>query len=149
MRYDRLILELFNTRDTNSKRVYDGTYSEEYSFVVARRKYKLIITKVYNWSVGFEDKNGSHAVTGKGDAAKVFGRVLSILIPIINQQKPKVIEFSAHTDQPSRLKLYRAMVRVLAPRVGYVGSEYIEDEVTIFKLTRIEETVPTALVSDD
>jgi hypothetical protein len=57
-------------------------------------------------------KRGSMGITGKGDAARIFGTVLQAIHGYLAQHTPEYIMFTA--DEPSRQRLYAHMVRRLA-----------------------------------
>ena len=63
-------------------------------------------------------RGGTHAITGQGDASLVLGTVIAATkeyLAYIN--KPDYIVFVA--KEPSRIRLYQAMVRRLASTIGY------------------------------
>lgn len=57
-------------------------------------------------------KSGTMGITGKGDAARIFGTVLQATHDYLAMNNPEYIMFTA--DEPSRQKLYAHMVRRLA-----------------------------------
>ena len=49
-------------------------------------------------------------LTGTGNSRKVFGTVIEIVKDYTNKNKPNAIYFTAANDEPSRIKLYDAMI---------------------------------------
>jgi hypothetical protein len=71
------------------------------------------------WSLMF-DVGGEMDVTGRGDASRVFATVLDAIQRFIRAQSPKRIAFDAEKSKSgSRIRLYTALVKRFASRVGY------------------------------
>lgn len=71
------------------------------------------------WSLMF-DVGGDMDVTGRGDASRVFATVLDAIQRFIRAQSPKRISFDAEKSKSgSRIRLYTALVKRFASRVGY------------------------------
>lgn len=71
------------------------------------------------WSLMF-DVGGDMGVTGRGDASRVFATVLDAIQRFIRAQSPKRIAFDAEKSKSgSRIRLYTALVKRFASRVGY------------------------------
>lgn len=70
-------------------------------------------------SVDIEFKRGgTHELTGNGDAERVFATVLTVIKYYLSDiDKPKYIFF--HAKEPSRIRLYKALVRRMARSFGY------------------------------
>ena len=74
-----------------------------------------------NWGVEFY-RNNSQALTGEGDAQRVFATVLTAIGQFIKKKKPDSLFFSAvKEDDPtgSRTKLYDRLVQRYASQLGY------------------------------
>ena len=54
----------------------------------------------------------SFSISGTGDAPRIFATVLSVIETYCKKYNPDYIFFSAH--EPSRVKLYNAMIRILS-----------------------------------
>jgi len=82
------------------------------------------------WQVEFY-RNNSQAVTGEGDAQRVFATVLAAMQKFIKKYKPWRLKFSASKDvepgqnSESRAKLYDRLVQRYATAWGY--EQYAED----------------------
>lgn len=73
-------------------------------------------------------RGGSHAITGRGDAERVFATVMRVIGIYLSKYHPKFLIFLG--SEASRNSLYRAMVTRYAPRFGYepVPIEIATDE---------------------
>jgi hypothetical protein len=98
------------------------------------------------WQVEFH-RNNSQAVTGEGDAQRIFATVLTAIQQFIQKQHPDTIIFSASKDveqgqsSESRAKLYDRLVQRYATAWGYNAyNEDHGDQVT-YELTRKNQTV--------
>lgn len=65
------------------------------------------------WSVEF-DRDGSHGMTGAGDAVKVFSTVLDIIKEFTESVDPNFITFSAKSDEESRVKFYKRFAKKIS-----------------------------------
>lgn len=98
------------------------------------------------WQVEFYRDN-SQAVTGKGDAHRVFATVLSSIQTFIQKEFPQRIVFSATKEvepgqnSQSRAKLYNSLVTRYARAWGYTN--YTEDQgnLVTYDLVRNEENL--------
>lgn len=63
------------------------------------------------------DRDGSQAITGTGSAAEVLSSVYHIILDYLKQYPAEYVLFSAR--EPSRQRLYRAMVNRLSLNSGY------------------------------
>jgi len=103
-----------------------------------------------DWDVNFY-RGGSTALTGEGDAPRVFASVLDAVKRFIKEHSPVTLAFGAsksELDQKtmsyrsgSRVKLYRKMVMRFAPMVGYIldpelSKKYGDSRSEIFVLRR-------------
>jgi hypothetical protein len=81
---------------------------------------------------------GSETITGDGDAFTVFATVLAIIHDYVDSRPDlKVLIFDSTVQEPSRLKLYRAMVRSLIKGEWETSERSIENGQTQqFVLTR-------------
>jgi YD repeat-containing protein len=67
-------------------------------------------------------RGGSFDITGKGDAARVFGTVINVIEYYLNNiDAPKYIIF--HGKEGSRGSLYQALINRLASKVGYIQQD--------------------------
>lgn len=57
-----------------------------------------------------QDQNYNSGVTGTGDELVVFSTVIAMMEEYFGRFRPAAIQFSAQTDEPSRVKLYDRMV---------------------------------------
>jgi hypothetical protein len=81
-----------------------------------------------DWEVDFY-RGGSTALTGGGDAGRVFASVMDAMRRFIKEYSPQSITFTAakselHTPtlslrSGSRVRLYNSMIRRFAPQLGY------------------------------
>jgi|688.fasta_scaffold03493_26 hypothetical protein len=95
-----------------------------------------------NWMVEFY-RNNSQAVTGEGDAQRIFATVLHAIQQFIKKKKPASLFFSAvKEDDPtgSRTKLYDRLVQRFATGLGYTVQKREEPGSNSYKLKRIENT---------
>lgn len=84
-------------------------------------------------------RGGRLDVTGQGDALKVLATVISAVKLFLEENpNPEKLIFSA--DEPSRQKLYRRMIKKIAPTLGY---EVDADRGHVFQLKRKEEEAIT------
>jgi hypothetical protein len=92
-------------------------------------------------------RNNSLAVTGEGDAQRVFATVLAAIQKFIKKYKPWRLTFSASKDPDeahnteSRAKLYNRMVQRYARAWGY--EDYAEDhgDQITYELTQLKQGV--------
>ena len=102
-----------------------------------------------SWVVDFSRK-GSMAVTGEGDAMRIFATVIEVLKDFAKKEKPQELVFSAEKpawqislpkDHPkkskemgSREKLYKRMVKRYAGKMGYKYTTSTGSSATDFRL---------------
>jgi hypothetical protein len=67
------------------------------------------------WELAFA-RNLSFDITGGGNALEIFGTVNDILKDFIKRKDPEHVFFTA--KEPSRKKLYKTLVRKLAPKLN-------------------------------
>ena len=94
-----------------------------------------------NWGVEFY-RNNSQAVTGEGDAQRVFATVLAAIGQFIKKKKPNSLFFTAVKEEDptgSRAKLYDRLVQRYATGLGYDLKKVDYPEQTGYKLTRKEQ----------
>ena len=65
-----------------------------------------------------DDNQWTSTATNTGNEFQVFATVSAIMQEFIKQHKPEAISFSAHADEPTRVRLYKRFVRKLAT-IGY------------------------------
>ena len=63
------------------------------------------------------DRDGSQAITGAGSAAEVLSSVYHVILEYLRQYPAEYVLFSAR--EPSRQRLYKAMVNRLSLNAGY------------------------------
>ena len=95
------------------------------------------------WQVEFYRDN-SQAVTGQGDAQRIFATVINAIQKFVKKHKPLLVRFSASKEvepgqnNQSRAKLYDRLVQRYAHEWGYeMYQEDHGDQVT-YELTRLE-----------
>jgi hypothetical protein len=81
-----------------------------------------------DWEVDFY-RGGSTALTGGGDAGRVFASVMDAMRRFIKEYSPQSITFTASKSEldgqtlslrsGSRVRLYNSMIRRFAPQLGY------------------------------
>jgi len=99
-----------------------------------------------NWMVEFY-RNNSQAVTGEGDAQRIFATVLHAIQQFIKKKKPTSLFFSAvKEDDPtgSRTKLYDRLVQRFATGLGYTVQKREEPGSNSYKLTRTDNVKENA-----
>jgi hypothetical protein len=99
-----------------------------------------------SWGVEFY-RNNSQAVTGEGDAQRVFATVLAAIGKFIKKKKPDTLFFTAVKEEDptgSRAKLYDRLVQRYANGLGYDLKKVEYPEQTGYKLTRKEQKVTEA-----
>lgn len=76
--------------------------------------------------------DGNFELTGKGEQFKILSTVIKIIEKFIETKKPKIIQFSAKTNEPSRVELYRKLLS--DPRLGFkdLFAKTIERKGTLF-----------------
>ena len=80
--------------------------------------------------------NDKEHVTGEGDAFKIFGSVFSVVKEFISRYpETETIKFAASGQEPSRVRLYRTLVRVLVGE-DWIPSEKWEGNDLYFTLSR-------------
>ena len=90
------------------------------------------------WMVEFY-RNNSQALTGEGDAQRVFATVLTAVGQFIRKKKPQSLFFSAvKEDDPtgSRTRLYDRLVQRYASNLGYTLQKQEYPEQMAYKLTQ-------------
>jgi hypothetical protein len=90
------------------------------------------------WMVEFY-RNNSQALTGEGDAQRVFATVLTAVGQFIRKRKPQSLFFSAvQEDDPpgSRTRLYDRLVQRYASNLGYTLQKQEYPEQMAYELTR-------------
>lgn len=91
-----------------------------------------------HWMVEFY-RNNSQALTGEGDAQRVFATVLTAVGQFIRKKKPASLFFSAvKEDDPtgSRTRLYDRLVQRYASNLGYTLQKQEYPEQMAYKLTQ-------------
>jgi hypothetical protein len=88
---------------------------------------------------GSDDRRSLYDMQGTGDQYKILATVVAVINDWIRHTHPETFAFSASSDEPSRVKLYR---RVLSKAVfpGYTASTLFEpesySEYYVFKVNR-------------
>jgi len=96
------------------------------------------------WNVEF-DRNYSQAVTGEGDAQRVFATVLSAIQTFIKKYKPLKLTFAAskEVDQgqnsQSRARLYDSLVQRYARAWGYKAFRADTGNLVVYEFSRIQK----------
>ena len=90
------------------------------------------------------DRDGSQAITGAGSAAEVLSSVYHTIVEYLKQYPADYVLFSAR--EPSRQRLYRAMVNRLSLNSGYTQIPAKDvpggfgDSASVFALKKITNT---------
>lgn len=108
--FDRVAIHRWTDRPLDTRLTANAT------FVVKGKRYEV---DFYSYSVGVTaiefskvvDNGYSAGIEGTGDEIAVFGAVASTIKDYLTQCNPSAIQFTA--DEPSRIKLYDRMVKVL------------------------------------
>jgi len=101
----------------DSKYEWDGFYKENDSHYVTRFTTddgEEVEANIIHWSGAWEiefSRDGTHGLTGAGDAIKIFGTILDIIKEFIDSENPKFITFSSKLDEESRVKFYRRFAK--------------------------------------
>ena len=78
-------------------------------------------------------------ITGAGSAAEVFGIVTNKIIEFIEKFNPPYLYFTSYDDEPSRIKLYNALLRRVVPTLpGY-----------FYKVIKIENSYQFVILDSD
>ncbi len=95
-------------------------YQDTYGFLTDNNIYYVVsIVKGEEHNIlTFETEQGDMALTGKGDAFRVFATVLDI-IKQNKHIKSRPLEFGASTREPSRVRLYIRMAKLLKKELGF------------------------------
>lgn len=143
------LLELFTADSPVKTEVRSSKASYIEDITVGGKKYRFsahiyslssarqaeLKTNVHSyWEISFSkrsDKYSTFRITGTGDEFKVFEFVVQATKRFVKEHKPDVVVFAADTSDPSRVKLYRHLVKRL-------GSGY-----------KVVEKADTALVPGD
>ena len=96
------------------------------------------------WHVEFH-RNHSQAVTGEGDAQRIFATVLQTIQKFLKKYKPRILEFAASKDvepgqnSQSRVKLYDRLVQRYARAWGYDLWREDTDDHVVYKFSPLED----------
>ena len=96
------------------------------------------------WHVEFH-RNHSQAVTGDGDAQRIFATVLQTIQKFVKKYKPRILEFAASKDvepgqsSQSRAKLYDRLVQRYARAWGYDLWREDNDDHVVYKFSPLED----------
>jgi len=96
------------------------------------------------WHVEFH-RNHSQAVTGEGDAQRIFATVLQTIQKFLKKYKPRILEFAASKDvepgqsSQSRVKLYDRLVQRYARAWGYDLWREDNDDHVVYKFSPLED----------
>lgn len=107
-------------------------------FNVGGNAFKIDFTYISKgvWFVMFEDILKGAGITGGGNAAAVFSVVLSALKQFVAEKMPDEVYFTAATDEPSRVSLYKRMCSKLASGIDYTLTISANQKNTKFKFVR-------------
>jgi len=101
------------------------------------------------WQVEFYRSN-SQAVTGEGDAQRIFATVLNAIQQFIKEHQPKRLTFSASKEvdpgqsTQSRSKLYDRLVQRYAKSAGYRAFRAETGTLVVYELSRLKQGVSEA-----
>ena len=98
------------------------------------------------WHVEFH-RNHSQAVTGDGDAQRIFATVLQTIQKFVKKYKPRILEFAASKDvepgqsSQSRAKLYDRLVQRYARAWGYDLWREDNDDHVVYKFSPLASSI--------
>ena len=98
------------------------------------------------WQVEFY-RNNSQAVTGEGDAQRIFATVINAVQKFVKKHKPQLVRFSANRkvepgqSSQSRAKLYDKIVQRYAHAWGYDAYQEDHGDQVTYELTRLNTDV--------
>lgn len=104
--------------------------------------YKDISKYKFVWDFVFADISSGHdeySLTGnKGHntSLNVMATTMDFLKTAVKSQDVEAFEFSANNKEPSRVKLYRTMSRVISKKYGFTVTEFQKVGATIFLLEK-------------
>ena len=128
-----IVLEVFNSpykftkQESNEKthrymfELDDGT-EVKVNFARSPREDKWQMDFNRNISGDYDnyfDDGDEFALTGEGDAFRLFATILEILRDFVNRVRPHIVHFSADDREPSRIKLYDRMIKRFTNKMGY------------------------------
>ena len=75
----------------------------------------------------------TNAITGTGDAFRVFATIMKFLKALKDQKDPSIVSIKSKTEEGNRTSLYTRMAKRYAPQMGYQvrGVKTIGDKVRI------------------
>lgn len=99
-----------------------------------------------NWSASFERYeigannrlSNSAKITGTGQSMSVFGTVVDIVKDFMKSKDPNQLMFTADKQEPSRVALYRRMVKMF-PSNKYEVEQYADGVDEYFLVKKIKE----------
>lgn len=113
--------------NTEARYVYKWMENNKEQFIVVYFA-RLSIPTPDSWDCNFS-RNGSTAMTGEGNASKVFASVLDAFKQFLQKYKPEDVSFIAAKNElnaatlsyhsGSRVKLYKALIKRYAEAHGY------------------------------
>lgn len=105
----------------------------------------FVLRRSYNmYEIEFT-RAGSYALSGKGDALKIFGTIMAITDQFIAEQKPAGFFFSSWKGEGSRGSLYDRLVKRYTATSEYVD---VTDELDRLQDERTREWFATKLADD-
>ena len=117
--YQTFITELFDKplkfEKTHEKE--DESYSYEFETPNGQSfEVDLHVDKNGAWELGFDSDSSSETKSGKGEQFQVFSTVLKILDQFIANEMPDHVFIEAVKSEPSRVKLFRRMVKMFVQK---------------------------------
>lgn len=138
--FKNFITELFD-RPVSWRKIQELPHILKYAFNVDGYLYQVYIEKIYadtpgTWNVNFAliSHTGISAfkqtVMGNEIAIPVFSTVIDILKNFIGEKHPTRIKFTASLDEPSRVSLYRKMIKRERKLFRFIGDQVNGGHVT-------------------
>ncbi len=95
-------------------------YQDTYGFLTDNDIYYVvsIVKGEEHNSLTFETEQGEMGLTNRGDAFRIFATVFDI-IKQVKHIKSRPLEFGASRSEPSRVKLYKRMAKLLKKELGF------------------------------
>lgn len=107
--------------------------ARDIKFVASRFEEGLEIEPESIWEILFYEQTltgqgGSLEKTGSGNQMQVFSFILDAIKELIKRYSPEILRFNAENIEPSRIKLYNALIgKIKIP--GYTGQSHGSDSI--------------------
>jgi len=123
MRLDELFNQPLPWKNISRPKPPGAMAVRRFSFNAGENLYEVWISGNRHWSIQFDLVGIGHGIYNTGHAFEVFTTVIDIIKTSVVKELPDTFSFSARTNQPSRVKLYKRMVESLGKDIqDYVFS---------------------------